>query len=163
MALGGHVIVVIGPEVHTTYFSFARTMDKIIGRLCKEDITIVSAIAPGTDYLTLVYALRRGLRHVQYAPDKYEGDAATYRMHERMLGEATHAVVFKSGYDKHIWAATKNAERLHVPSRIIDIAPELQNAEKSQKGYRRLREASVRTLSRYRKRRVDSEIPKWND
>lgn len=162
MAMSGHVITVVGPNSNRSYFAFARKMDAVLRRLEKDDITILSGIDDGTDYLTWVYALRRGLRHIQYAPDKYEGEAAIYRMHERMLRESTHTVIFKSGFNKHIWAATKVAKELHIPARIITY-PENKNAEEPKGGYRRLREASVRSLSKYRKRRVDSPIPRWNE
>lgn len=162
MAMNGHVITVVGPVNNRSYFQFARKMDSILHRLEKDDITILSGIEDGTDYLTMVYALRRGLRHVQYAPDRYEGEAAIYRMHERMLRESTHAVIFKSGFNKHIWAATKVAKELHIPARIITY-PENTHAEESKGGYRRLREIDVRSLSRYRKRRIDTPIPRWDD
>lgn len=160
MADNDHVVMVVGPERnHRSYFRFARAMDRILRRLAKADITIISGPGEGTAYLTFIYALRRGLRHVIYEPKRLDYEAAVYRMQERMLEEATHLVTVIGEYDKYVAQVGRIADSRNLSRRVITLKPEQEHGKEPKEGYRSYRELDKRTLSRYRKRRADAPFP----
>lgn len=163
MADNDHVVMVVGPERnHRSYFRFAHAMDRILRRLSKDDITIISGPGEGTAYLTFIYALRRGLRHVVYEPKRLDYDAAIYRMQERMLNEATHLVTVKGEYDRYVAQVGRIAETTNISRRVITIKPEQENAKEPKEGHRSYRDLDKRALSRYRKRRANAPFPRRN-
>lgn len=162
MADNDHVVMVVGPPNYRSYFHFARALDRILRRMAKPDITIISGSSGGTDYLTFIYALRRGLLHVMYEPKRLDFEAGVYRMQERMLEETTHLITVRGDYDKYVAQAARVAGD-KTPRRVITIPPEQRNAKESQEGDGRLRKLDKRALSKYRQRRVNQEIPRWDD
>lgn len=159
MAGTGHVIVVVGPSNYRSYFSFARSMDRILNRLAKDDITIISSNDNGTAYITFLYALRRGLRHVEYEPKRLDFEAAVYRMQERMMEEATGLVTVVEGYDRYVTQATRLAASKNIPRRLIKAKTEQNNGKEQKEGNGSLRSLNIRTLSRYRERRSHAPFP----
>lgn len=159
MAGNGHVIVVVGPSNYRSYFKFAKSMDRILGRMAKRDITIITGNGNGSDYVTFLYALRRGLCHVEFEPKRLDFEAAVYRMQERMMVEATGLVTVVDGYDRYVAQATRIASSQNIPRRLISVNSEQKNAKEQKESHGSLRGLNIRTLSRYRERRSHSPFP----
>lgn len=159
MAGNGHVIVVVGPSNYRSYFKFAKSMDRILGRMAKRDITIITGNGNGSDYVTFLYALRRGLCHVEFEPKRLDFEAAVYRMQERMMVEATGLVTVVDGYDRYVAQATRIASSQNIPRRLISVNSEQKNAKEQKESHGSLRRLNIRTLSRYRERRSHSPFP----
>jgi len=159
MAGNGHVIVVVGPSNYRSYFKFAKSMDRILGRMAKRDITIITGNGNGSDYVAFLYALRRGLCHVEFEPKRLDFEAAVYRMQERMMVEATGLVTVVDGYDRYVAQATRIASSQNIPRRLISVNSEQKNAKEQKESHGSLRRLNIRTLSRYRERRSHSPFP----
>lgn len=159
MAGNGHVIVVVGPSNYRSYFKFAKSMDRILGRMAKSDITIITGNGNGSDYVAFLYALRRGLCHVEFEPKRLDFEAAVYRMQERMMVEATGLVTVVDGYDRYVAQATRIASSQNIPRRLISVNSEQKNAKEQKESHGSLRRLNIRTLSRYRERRSHSPFP----
>lgn len=163
MSDNDRVIMIVGPTNYRSYFYFAHAVDRILRRLDKGDITIISGPGEGTDYLAFIYALRRGLRHVIYEPKRLDFEAAVYRMQERMLEETTNLITVIGDYDKYVEQAVRVAKSRNISSRVITVKLEQKDGKEPQEGHRSLRGLDKRTLSRYRKRRADTPFPGRDD
>lgn len=163
MAGNGHVIVVVGPSNYRSYFKFAKSMDKILGRMAKRDITIITGNGNGSDYVAFLYALRRGLCHVEYEPKRLDFEAAVYRMQERMMEEATGLVTIVDGYDRYVAQAARIASTRNIPRRLLSVKPEQENAKEQKESHGSMRGVNIRTLSRYRERNSHTPFPGVDD
>lgn len=156
------VVMVVGVHYFTSYQFFSKSVDRIIKRLPKSDIILISGEGEGTNYLTFLYALRRGIRHIEYPLKEADGKSAIYRMQERMVEEATHLITVDDGKSKIVEHAIKQAKYRGISHRLIHV-PRGYKREKPKSRHGCVRSLDVRTLSKYRERRAFAKVPRWTD
>jgi NAD(P)H-flavin reductase len=93
-------LIVAGSRGFTDYNKLCKSLDHLISKTPKEDITIISGAANGADKLGERYAQERGLNLEKY-PAKWEnGKSAGYVRNVEMAKVATHLVLFWDGISK---------------------------------------------------------------